>query len=202
MFGLEPGENMTEKLNAALRALGFDLVFDTNFSADLTIMEEATEFLNRLNNGGKLPLFTSCCPGWVKFLELKHPDMLEHLSTCRSPQAMMGSIIREYIPQYYPEITAENLVSVSIMPCTGKKAEARREQFKRPDGSYEIDYVLTTQEIARMIKAAGIDMKRIQGEKADSPFGKYTGAATIFGVSGGVAEAAARTAMPALLSEE
>jgi len=202
MFGLEPGENLTEKLNAALRALGFDLVFDTNFSADLTIMEEATEFLGRLNNGGKLPLFTSCCPGWVKFLELKHPDMLDHLSTCRSPQAMMGSIIREYIPQYYPDIKPENLVSVSIMPCTGKKAEAKREEFKRADGSFEIDYVLTTQEIARMFKAAGIDIKNIKGEKADSPFGKYTGAATIFGVSGGVAEAAARTAYEVVTGEE
>ena len=202
MFGLEPGENTTEKLNAALRAVGFDLVFDTNFSADLTIMEEGTEFLSRLQNGGKLPLFTSCCPGWVRFLELQHPDMLEHLSTCKSPQGMMGAIIREYVPQYYPEFNDENLVSVSIMPCTAKKAEAIREEFKRPDGSYEIDYVLTTQEIGRMIKSAGVDFRRIQGEPADSPFGKYTGAATIFGVSGGVAEAAARTAYVLATGEE
>ena len=185
-----------------MRAVGFDLVFDTNFSADLTIMEEGTEFLGRLKNGGKLPLFTSCCPGWVRFLELQHPDMLDHLSSCKSPQGMMGSIIREYVPQYYPEIKDENLVSVSIMPCTAKKAEAIREEFKRADGSYEIDYVLTTQEIGRMIKSAGVDFKRIKGEPADSPFGKYTGAATIFGVSGGVAEAAVRTAYVLATGEE
>ncbi len=202
MFGLDAGVNMTEKLHAALRAIGFDLVFDTNFSADLTIMEESYEFINRLQKGEKLPLFTSCCPGWVKFLEFQHPDMLDHLSSCKSPQGMMGAIIREFIPKYYPEINSENLVSVSIMPCTGKKAEIKRDEFKRPDGSYEIDYVLTTQEIAKMIKSAGIDLKNIQGEKADSPFGQYSGAATIFGVSGGVAEAAARTAYEVVTGEE
>ncbi|MBR3889411.1 [bacterium] len=202
LFGFKVGENLTGKLYAALRALGFDLVFDTNFSADLTIMEEATEFLGRLNNGGKLPLFTSCCPAWVKFLELQHPDMLDHLSTCRSPQGMMGSIIKEYVPQYYPEITQENIVSVSIMPCTAKKSEACREEFKRADGSYDVDYVLTTQEIGQMIKSAGIDMQSIEPENADSPFGQYTGAATIFGVSGGVAEAAARTAYEVVTGEE
>ncbi|MCM1264567.1 MAG: NADH-dependent [FeFe] hydrogenase, group A6 [Candidatus Gastranaerophilales bacterium] len=202
MFGLEPGTNSTEQLNAALRAIGFDLVFDTNFSADLTIMEEANEFISRLENNGKLPLFTSCCPGWVRFLELQHPDMLEHLSSCKSPQGMMGAIIREYLPEYYEDITDENLVSVSIMPCTAKKAEALREEFKRADGTYEIDYVLTTQEIGKMIKAAGIDFKRIKGKPADSPFGKYTGAGTIFGVSGGVAEAAARTAYEVVTGEE
>ncbi|MCD8377487.1 MAG: [FeFe] hydrogenase, group A [Candidatus Gastranaerophilales bacterium] len=202
LFGFEPGENSTDKLNAALRAVGFDLVFDTNFSADLTIMEEANEFVSRLQNGGKLPLFTSCCPGWVRFLELKHPDMLEHLSSCKSPQGMMGAIIREYLPKYYEDITGENLVSVSIMPCTAKKAEALREEFKRPDGSYEIDYVLTTQEICKMIKSAGVDFKRIKGEPANSPFGKYTGAGTIFGVSGGVAEAAVRTAYEVVTGEE
>ncbi len=201
MFGLDAGVNSTEKINAALRKIGFDLVFDTNFSADLTIMEEATEFLGRLQNGGKLPLFTSCCPGWVRFLELQHPDMLGHLSTCKSPQGMMGAIIREYIPQYYPEFTSENIVSVSIMPCTAKKYEASREQFKMADGRQEIDYVLTTQELGRMIKEAGIDFKTIEGEKADSPFGKYSGAATIFGVSGGVAEAAARTAYEVVTGE-
>lgn len=201
MFGLEAGENLTEKLNTALRILGFNLVFDTNFSADLTIMEEGYEFLDRLQNNGKLPMFTSCCPGWVKFLELKHPDMLEYLSSCKSPQAMMGTIIREYIPKYYPEIEEENLISVSIMPCTGKKAEARREEFKH-DRGYDIDYVLTTQEIAKMIKSAGIDLKNLKGQKADSPFGQYSGAATIFGVSGGVAEAALRTAYEVVVGEE
>ncbi|MBR1617021.1 [bacterium] len=194
MFGIKPGENSTEKINEALRKIGFDLVFDTNFSADLTIMEEAHEFISRLKSGGKLPLFTSCCPGWVRFLELQHPDMLSHLSSCKSPQGMMGAIIREYVPKYYPDIKPENLVSVSIMPCTAKKAEAKREQFKMANGKQEIDYVLTTQELGRMIKSAGIDFTKLKGQAPDSPFGKYTGAGTIFGVSGGVAEAAVRTA--------
>ena len=202
MFGLKAGENLTDKINAALKAIGFDLVFDTNFAADLTIMEEATEFLNRLENNGKLPLFTSCCPGWVRFLELQHPDMLEHLSSCKSPQGMLGAIIREFVPQYYSDIKPENLVSVSIMPCTAKKAEIKRDEFKQADGSYEIDYVLTTQELGKMIKAAGIDIKKLEGIPADSPFGKYSGAATIFGVSGGVAEAAARTAYEIVTGEE
>ena len=201
MFGLEPGVNSTKKLNAALRRIGFDLVFDTNFSADLTIMEEAHEFLDRLKSGQNLPLFTSCCPGWVKFLETQHPDMLNHLSSCKSPQGMLGAIIREYVPQYYPEITAENLVSVSIMPCTAKKYEGKREQFKMADGRQEIDYVLTTQELGRMIKAAGIDFNKLEGEEPNSPFGKYAGAGTIFGVSGGVAEAAARTAYEVVTGE-
>ena len=202
MFGLEPGANSTGKINAALKAIGFDLVFDTNFSADLTIMEEAQEFVTRLTTGGKLPIFTSCCPGWVKYLELEHPEMKEHLSSCKSPQGMMGAVIREYVPQYYEDITPENLVSVSIMPCTAKKYEANREQFKMADGRQEIDYVLTTQELGRMIKSAGIDFKNLKDEPSDCPFGKYTGAGTIFGVSGGVAEAAARTAYHMVTGEE
>ena len=202
MFGLKPGENTTNKINAALKKIGFDLVFDTNFSADLTIMEEAQEFVTRLTTGGTLPMFTSCCPGWVRFLELQHPDMLSHLSTCKSPQGMLGAVIREYVPQYYPEITSENLVSVSIMPCTAKKYEAKREQFKMADGRQEIDYVMTTQELGRMIKSAGIDFNSLEDIPADSPFGKYSGAGTIFGVSGGVAEAAARTAYTLVTGNE
>ena len=202
MFGFEPGANSTKKLNAALKAVGFDLVFDTNFSADLTIMEEANEFIDRLSNGGKLPLFTSCCPAWVRYLETEHPEMLEHLSSCKSPQGMLGAIIKKYVPEYYKDITNENIVSVSVMPCTAKKAEAIRKQFRREDGSYEIDYVLTTQEFGRLIKSAGVDFKSIEGVEADSPFGKYTGAGTIFGVSGGVAEAAARTAYQMVTGEE
>lgn len=202
MFGFEPGANSTKKLNAALKAVGFDLVFDTNFSADLTIMEEANEFIDRLSNGGKLPLFTSCCPAWVRYLETEHPEMLEHLSSCKSPQGMLGAIIKKYVPEYYKDITNENIVSVSVMPCTTKKAEAIRKQFRREDGSYEIDYVLTTQELGRLIKSAGVDFKSIEGVEADSPFGKYTGAGTIFGVSGGVAEAAARTAYQMVTGEE
>lgn len=202
MFGFEPGANSTKKLNAALKAVGFDLVFDTNFSADLTIMEEANEFIDRLSNGGKLPLFTSCCPAWVRYLETEHPEMLEHLSSCKSPQGMLGAIIKKYVPEYYKDITNENIVSVSVMPCTAKKAEAIRKQFRREDGTYEIDYVLTTQELGRLIKSAGVDFKSIEGVEADSPFGKYTGAGTIFGVSGGVAEAAARTAYQMVTREE
>lgn len=202
MFGFEPGANSTKKLNAALKAVGFDLVFDTNFSADLTIMEEANEFIDRLSNGGKLPLFTSCCPAWVRYLETEHPEMLEHLSSCKSPQGMLGAIIKKYVPEYYKDITNENIVSVSVMPCTAKKTEAIRKQFRREDGSYEIDYVLTTQELGRLIKSAGVDFKSIEGVEADSPFGKYTGAGTIFGVSGGVAEAAARTAYQMVTGEE
>ena len=202
MFGFEPGANSTKKLNAALKAVGFDLVFDTNFSADLTIMEEANEFIDRLSNGGKLPLFTSCCPAWVRYLETEHPEMLGHLSSCKSPQGMLGAIIKKYVPEYYKDITSENLVSVSVMPCTAKKAEAIRKQFRREDGSYEVDYVLTTQELGRLIKSAGVDFKSIEGVEADSPFGKYTGAGTIFGVSGGVAEAAARTAYQMVTGEE
>lgn len=202
MFGFEPGANSTKKLNAALKAVGFDLVFDTNFSADLTIMEEANEFIDRLSNGGKLPLFTSCCPAWVRYLETEHPEMLEHLSSCKSPQGMLGAIIKKYVPEYYKDITNENIVSVSVMPCTAKKAEAIRKQFRREDGSYEIDYVLTTQELGRLIKSAGVDFKSIEGVEADSPFGKYTGAGTIFGASGGVAEAAARTAYQMVTGEE
>ena len=202
MLGFEAGTNLTDKLYTALRYIGFDLVFDTNFSADLTIMEEAAEFLSRLEKGENLPLFTSCCPAWVRFLELKHPDMLHHLSSCKSPQAMMGSIIKEYVPKYYEGYTSENLVSVSVMPCTAKKAEALREEFKRPDGTYDIDYVLTTQELGKMLNTAGLNFKKIVGEKADSPFGKYSGAGTIFGVSGGVAEAAVRTAYELATGEE
>jgi iron-only hydrogenase group A len=202
MFGFEPGENLTKKLNSALKWLGFDLVFDTNFSADLTIMEEAQEFVTRLQNNDNIPMFTSCCPAWVRFLELQHPDMLKHLSSCKSPQGMMGAIIRKFVPKYYSEITDENLVSVAIMPCTAKKAEAVREQFRRPDGSYEIDYVLTTQEIGKMIQSIGIKLRKIKDAEADSPFGKYSGAGTIFGVSGGVAEAAVRTAYTIVTGED
>ncbi len=196
MFGLRPGENSDQLIVAALKAIGFDLVFDTNFTADLTIMEEGTELINRLTNGGVLPMFTSCCPGWVRYLETQHPDMLANLSTCRSPQGMMGAIIRDIIPKEYAQYgyTDENIVSVSIMPCTAKKAEAIRREFMMKNGKHEIDYVLTTQELGKMIKEAGIDFKSLTPQQADSPFGLFSGAGTIFGASGGVAEAALRTA--------
>lgn len=199
-FGLKPGENVIGKLNAALRQLGFDLVFDTNFSADLTIMEEASEFIERLTKGENLPLFTSCCPAWVRYLETQHPDMLKHLSTCKSPQGMLSPIIKELVPKYYDGYTKDNLYVVSIMPCTAKKAEAVRGQLY-DNGRLQTDIVLTTQEIARMLKSAGIDLAAINPEPNDSPFGCYSGAGTIFGASGGVAEAAVRTAYEFVVHE-
>ncbi len=201
-FGLNPGENVIGKLNAALRQLGFDLVFDTNFSADLTIMEEASEFIGRVTKGENLPLFTSCCPAWVRYLETQHPDMLNHLSTCKSPQGMLSPIIKELVPKYYEGYTKENLYVVSVMPCTAKKAEAVRGQLFDSNGRAQTDVVLTTQEIARMIKSAGINLATINPEQNDSPFGQYTGAGTIFGASGGVAEAAVRTAYEFITHEE
>lgn len=192
-FGLEPGENSIKLINAALKEIGFDLVFDTNFSADLTIMEEAHEFVERVSKGENLPLFTSCCPAWVRYMETQHPDMLHHLSSCKSPQGMLSPVLRELVPQYFEGFTKENLRIVSIMPCTAKKAEAKREELRK-DGVFETDLVLTTQEFAKMIKSAGIDFNALEPAEGDSPFALYSGAGTIFGASGGVAEAAVRTA--------
>ena len=199
-FGLAAGENVIGKLNAALRKIGFDLVFDTNFSADLTIMEEASEFLGRVQKGENLPLFTSCCPAWVRYMETQHPDMLNHLSTCKSPQQMLSSVLKELVPKYFEGYTEENTYVVSIMPCTAKKVEAKRVQLSK-NGKPDTDYVLTTQEIARMIKSAGLNLAELEPEGNDSPFGQYTGAATIFGASGGVAEAAVRTAYEFVTNE-
>ena len=190
---MKPGENVIGKIYAALRKIGFDLIFDTNFSADLTIMEEANEFVERLTNKGVLPMFTSCCPAWVRYMETQHPDMLGHLSTCKSPQGMLSPVMKELLSNYHKDFTKDNVVVVSIMPCTAKKYEAKRFQLRRDD-KFETDYVLTTQEFARMIKEAGIDFNNLKAEEADSPYGEYTGAGTIFGASGGVAEAAVRTA--------
>lgn len=201
MFGFEPGENITGKLVAALRRLGFDLVFDTNFSADLTIMEEAHEFIGRLKNNKNLPLFTSCCPAWVSFVEENYPEFINNLSTCRSPQGMMSSVLKEILGDFYEGYTRENTKVVSIMPCTAKKSEARREQLAK-DGFADTDFVLTTVELGKMLRKAGIDLKNLKEENQDSPFGQYTGAATIFGVSGGVAEAALRTAYEVVTGQE
>lgn len=192
MFGLEPGENTIGLMNAALRKLGFNLVFDTNFSADLTIMEEATEFLERLKSGKDLPLFTSCCPAWIKYMEDQHPDMLHHLSSCKSPMSMLSPVLVDLVPKHF-HIDRENLVVVAVMPCTAKKYECKRPELAR-GGRPDTDYVITTKELGKMIKAAGIDFKSLTPEPNDSPFGEYTGAGTIFGASGGVAEAAVRTA--------
>lgn len=196
-FNIPSGENTIGKIYAALRRLGFDLIFDTNFSADLTITEEANEFVQRLSKNENLPMFTSCCPAWVRYLETQHPEMLNHLSSCKSPQGMMSSVIKEFVPKYYNDIEKENLAVVSIMPCTAKKYESIREQLIG-----QTDVVLTTQELAKMLKSAGINFNKLKDEEADSPFGKYSGAGTIFGASGGVAEAAIRTAYYYVTGEE
>ncbi len=201
IFGLEPGENSIGKITAALRRIGFDLVFDTNFAADLTIMEEASEFIERLKSGENLPIFTSCCPAWVKYVEQSRPEYIKNLSTCKSPQSMMSPVLKELLPKYFEGYTKENTVVVSIMPCTAKKIECKRSQLKN-NGIADTDFVLTTQELGRMIKSAGIDFKNLPSEAEDSPFGQYTGAGTIFGASGGVAEAAARTAYEFVTGEE
>ena len=200
MFGLKPGENTIGLMNAALRKIGFKYIFDTNFSADLTIMEEASEFIERLKKGENLPLFTSCCPAWIKYMEDQHPDMLNHLSSCKSPMSMLSPVLVDLVPKYF-NVERENLVVVAIMPCTAKKYECKRPEMYR-NGRPDTDFVLTTQELGKMIKSAGIDFSSLQPEENDSPFGEYTGAGTIFGASGGVAEAAVRTAYEFVTGEE
>ena len=199
-FGLPIGTGVEGKMAAAMRRLGFDKVFDTNFSADLTIMEEANELLDRVNNGGVLPLITSCSPGWIKYAEHYHPDMLDHISTCKSPQQMMGAVIKTYYAEKN-NIDPKKIVSVSIMPCTAKKFE-----IGRPDqsaaGVPDVDIAITTRELARMIKKASIDFVNLPDEKFDDPLGRSTGAAVIFGATGGVMEAALRTAYFALTNTE
>lgn len=190
-FGSAPGKVSTGKLVAALRRLGFDKVFDTDFTADLTIMEEGTEFLTRLNGGGNLPLMTSCSPGWINFIETFYPELLPNLSTCKSPQQMFGALAKTYYAEK-AGIDPADIVSVSIMPCVAKKFEAQRPEMN-DSGYQDVDYVLTTRELARLIKRAGISFDRLPDEKYDDPLGISTGAALIFGATGGVMEAALRT---------
>ncbi len=191
-FGMTPGASTMGQLISALRALGADKVFDTAFTADLTVLEETEEFLARVQSGEKLPQFTSCCPAWVKFAEQFYPEFLPHLSSCRSPQQMMGSLIKKF---YAKELNKkpEDLYMISVMPCTAKKFEASREEFTT-DGVADVDLVLTTQELARMIKEAGIDYVSLPETPPDHPFGFVTGAGVIFGVTGGVSEAVLRLA--------
>lgn len=191
-FGMEPGDLVIGKIYAALRRIGIDVVFDTNFSADLTIMEEGTEFLDLVEKGGPFPLITSCSPGWVKFGETYFPDLTEHISTCKSPQQMMGALIKSYYAETRG-IDPGKIISLSIMPCTAKKFEARRPEM-RSSGYQDVDYVLTTRELARMIRQGGIDFTQLAEEPADPLMSDYSGAATIFGATGGVMEAALRTA--------
>jgi iron-only hydrogenase group A len=191
-FGLEPGELSIGKLYSALKALGIDVVFDTNFSADLTIVEEATEFLERLKESGPFPLITSCSPGWIKFGETFYPELLENVSSCKSPQQMLGALIKTHYAESRG-IDRNEIVSLSIMPCTAKKFEASRPEMCS-SGARDVDYVLTTREIARMIRQAGIDFRNLPEGTPDPLLSRYSGAATIFGASGGVMEAALRTA--------
>ncbi len=192
VLGLESGTDVTGQMVAALRRLGFKRVFDTAFAADLTIIEETNEFLQRLEKGQHLPLITSCCPGWVKFAEFKFPRLIPNLSTCKSPQQMFGSVVKRMLPDLLG-IARENLVVVSVMPCTAKKGEAQRSEFA-PGGDQDVDVVITTQELATMIQQVGLNFKALPVESFDMPFGFKTGAGLIFGNSGGVSEAVLRYA--------
>ncbi len=199
-FGMHIGTNVQGKMVAALRRLGFDKVFDTDFGADLTIVEEANEFLGRVRNGGVLPMITSCSPGWIKYCEHYYPDMLDHLSSCKSPQQMSGAVIKTWYAEKMG-IDPKDIVVVGIMPCTAKKFETKREN-QSASGYPDVDYSLTTRELGRMIDSAGIFFKHLPDEEFDNPLGDSTGAAVIFGATGGVMEAALRTAVEKLSGEE
>ncbi len=189
-FGIEKGENVMPLIVAAMRKIGFDEVYDTSFTADLTVIEETNEFLSKMEKGEKLPLFTSCCPAWVKYVEEKHPELMSQVSTCKSPQQMFGSLIKAYTKENKRDDDRE-LVVVSVMPCTAKKAEASREEFVT-DGTQDVDIVLTTKGLVDMIYESGIVFEELEPEALDMPFGIYSGAGLIFGASGGVTEAVIR----------
>ncbi len=190
-FGMPIGSRVTGKMAASLRRMGFNGVFDTDTAADLTIMEEGTELLNRIKNGGKLPMITSCSPGWIKFCEHFYPDFIDNLSTCKSPHEMFGAILKSYYAER-EGIDPSKIYVVSVMPCTAKKFESERNELSAT-GYQDVDAVLTTRELARMIKESGIDFTSLPDESFDNPFGDATGAAVIFGATGGVMEAALRT---------
>jgi len=190
-MGMEPGSITTKKLAAGLRRLGFDKVFDTDFTADLTIIEEGNELLERLKTGGKLPMITSCSPGWIKYIEHFYPDYLEHLSTCKSPQQMFGALVKTYYAEKNG-IDPKDIVSVSVMPCTAKKFEAERPEMD-DSGYQDVDIAITTRELGRMFREAGLDFANLPDEDYDAPLGISTGAGAIFGNTGGVMEAALRT---------
>ncbi len=199
-FGMEVGTNVEGQMIAALKRLGFDKVFDTNFSADLTILEEGTELLSRINNGGKLPLITSCSPGWIKFCEHNHHDFLENLSSCKSPQQMFGAVAKSYYAQK-AGVDPKKMFVVSVMPCTAKKYEAGRDEMK-VEGLADVDAVITTRELAKMIKQARIDFKALEKGSYDTILGDSTGAGVIFGATGGVMEAALRTVADILTGQD
>ena len=199
-FGMTPGTDINGLLNAALRKMGFAHVFDTTFGADLTIMEEASELIQRITEGKTLPMFTSCCPAWVKYAEEFAPDFLDNLSTCKSPQQMTGAVIKSYFAEM-SNLKPENIISISIMPCTAKKFEMQRDTMGR-NGVKDVDIAITTRELIELIKIHGIDMSSIEPELADSPMGVRSSAGKIFGATGGVMEAALRTAYKKLTGSE
>ena len=195
-FGMEIGSSVEGKMVTSLKRLGFDRVFDTNTGADFTIMEEATEFLERVKNGGVMPMITSCCPAWIRFAEKNFPDQLDHLSSCKSPHEMFGAILKSYYAEKCG-IAPEKIFVVSVMPCVAKKYEAVRPEMEN-DGYRNVDAVITTRELARMIKSANIEFTELEDGSFDNPMGEATGAAAIFGATGGVMEAALRTAADVL----
>lgn len=199
-FGLEPGTVVTGKMVNALRRLGFKKVFDTNFAADLTIMEESNEFVERLKGNGKLPILTSCCPGWVNFMEQQFSDMIDIPSTCKSPHEMFGAVAKSYLCEKMG-VEPKDLVVVSVMPCIAKKFEAARPELES-EGISDVDVVITTRELASMIKEAGINFLELEEEDFDDPLGESTGAGAIFGATGGVIEATVRTAYEKITGEE
>ena len=190
MFGLPPGTVTTGQIAAGLKAIGFNKIYDTSFTADLTVLEESNEFIKRVTAGDRIPQFTSCCPAWVKFVEQYYPEFINHLSSCRSPQQMFGALAKEMLASEL-KVKREDIVVVSIMPCTAKKFEAKRPEFES-DGIRDVDHVLTTQELGRMIEEAGLHFKELGPESFHLPFGFKTGAGVIFGNSGGVSEAVLR----------
>ncbi|MFA6627531.1 MAG: NADH-dependent [FeFe] hydrogenase, group A6 [Bacilli bacterium] len=190
--GLKAGTIVTGKIVSAMKLLGFDRVFDTDFTADLTIIEEGNELIDRITNNGVLPMMTSCCPGWINYAETRYPDILDHISSCKSPQQMFGALAKSYYPKQ-AGIDPSDVFVVSVMPCTAKKYEAKRDEMKVNKEYPDIDAVLTTRELGKMIKQMGIDFENLEETDFDSPFGITTGAAAIFGATGGVMEAAIRT---------
>lgn len=199
-FGMEVGTNVTGKMVTALKQLGFDKVFDTNTGADFTIMEEANEFIERLQEGATLPMITSCSPGWVKYIEMNYPELLGHLSSCKSPHEMFGALLKTYFAKK-ENIEPSKIFVVSVMPCIAKKFERQRTEMKN-DGMYDVDCVITTRELARMIKQANIKFCELEDSEFDNPMGEATGAGAIFGTTGGVMEAALRTAQDRLTGQD
>jgi len=199
-FGMDIGTNVKGKMVSALKQMGFDKVFDTNTGADFTIMEEANEFIQRVTNKGTLPMITSCSPGWVRFAEKNYPELLEHLSTCKSPHQMFGALIKSYFAKKY-NIEPEKIVTVSVMPCIAKKYEASRQEME-VDGLRDVDYVITTRELSRMIRQANINFTQLEDSNFDDPMGEASGAGAIFGTTGGVMEAALRTAADTLENKD